>query len=126
MQINTKFNLNDYVYPIVCGGEEIWIPCTTCDGSGIVKIKNSDREFQCPDCYGNKGRNEWTTNGWHLSNYKSQVGLIRTETDKNKSKTNYMLKATGIGSGTIWKEDDLFSSKEEAQKECDLRNENNK
>ena len=39
-----------------------------------------------------------------------------------KEEYTYILKSTGVGSGTLWNENDLFSSSEEAQNECDIRN----
>lgn len=56
-----------------------------------------------------------------IKNYikQSTVGKVRVEAIEDSIEISYMLKATGIGSGTIWYEDTLFATKEEANKSID-------
>lgn len=127
MEIKTKFNLNDTVYPIVRHGYNGVKKCETCSGLGTVKINNTEKEITCPDCYGRGGHEEWIPERWVLSSDVGKIGKIDIELyakkyTSYKDEYRYMLSSTGVGSGTCWKEEDLFLSSEEAIKECELRN----
>jgi len=128
MIITTKFDLNHWVYPIVRGGYDEFIPCDVCNGEGKVIISN--KEFTCPACYGRKGRREYIEDRWNVStDCAGIIGKIDAEKygDEypNTSRTIYMLSTTGVGTGTLWPEEVLFPTKEEAQAECDKRNSQN-
>ena len=93
-----------------------------------MDIKNSDKKATCPDCSGACGSATWKKDKWFLeARYTSTIGQIQTETYGKRSEgvdgNKYMIEATGIGSGTAWKETDLFFTKEAARAECDKRNE---
>lgn len=120
MIIETKFSLNDLVYPIINRQIQVHVICPMCLDVGEVTVNNFTRI--CPECYGSL-KYEWLPTQWSivLENI-SKVGEVRTQIQENKRKIDYMLEATGIGSGSIWKEDQLFLTKEEAQEECDRRN----
>ena len=129
MKINTKYNFGDFVYPIRMGGYEKFINCELCDGIGKLTIENK-KTITCPDCYGRCGNKEYIHDKYYVSHDSfGAVGSIRTElydnkyTDK-KSEITYMLDSTGVGSGTLWKEGELFKTSDEAQAECDKRNNN--
>lgn len=61
---------------------------------------------------------------------KSIVGKIDVERYSSKHReyasckdeNKYMLESTGVGSGSVWREKDLFASEKEALEECVLRN----
>lgn len=127
MEIKTKFNLNDTVYPIIRHVYNIVKECETCSGLGTVKINNTDKKITCPDCYGRGEHEEWMPEKWVLSKYIGKIGKVYVELyakkyTSHKDTYGYMLSSTGIGSGTCWREEDLFLSSEEAIKECELRN----
>ena len=127
MEIKTKFNLDDTVYPIVRHGYDGVKMCETCNGTGIVKINNKDKEITCPDCYGRGGHKQWVLERWVLSDDigkigKVEVALYSKKYPDHKDEHRYMLSSTGVGSGTLWYESDLFISSDEAIKECELRN----
>lgn len=131
MKITTKFNLGDAVIPIQQGGCSIFIPCKTCNGTGRVTITESDENLLCPKCYGHKGKTEWQRQKWGIPYRMGIIGKIEVvlyaeeHHESHDDRTTYMISTTGVGSGTLWLEDQLFKSKEEAQKECDKRNEEN-
>ena len=131
MKITTKFNLGDAVYPIQRGGCSIFIPCKTCNGTGRITITESGENLLCPKCYGRKGSQEWQQLKWGIPFSAGTIGKIDLELyaeeyhEDHDDKTQYMLSITGVGSGTLWYENQLFLSHEEAQKECDKRNEEN-
>jgi hypothetical protein len=126
MNIEVKYNFNDWVYPIFLRREEKWIPCKSCNATGEITLLDGE-VVDCPKCYGRKGEKEWLPQKWMINeDLYGQIKNIRTELYNNKkygnSEIRYMITSTGIGSGTLWYEKDLFLTKEEAQKECDKRN----
>jgi hypothetical protein len=131
MEIKTKFNLKDKVYPIRMGGYYEFIKCQTCEGEGCVTINNTGKTIKCPDCWGTKGQSEWKQDKWYICEESyGQIGKIDIEIYdkdyyKNDCKYGYMIDTTGVGSGTVYAEDNLFKSKKTAQKECDRRNAKN-
>jgi hypothetical protein len=127
MKIETKFNLGQLVYPIAQRPGEKFVKCETCLGIGEIIINATGKERICPDCYGRRGSTEYQALEWNVCNeYASHIGKVNIELYddeyKDKNRYAYMISATGIGSGTIWYEENLFASREEAQAECDLRN----
>ena len=61
----TKVNIGQKIYgaePII---EEVTIMCNTCDGEGIVKIKNEN--FTCPKCNGLHSTIVSTVNAYKIS-----------------------------------------------------------
>jgi len=128
MELKTKFNIGDKVATIQNFSEEVFKTCLTCEGSGKIQVK--DKEFNCPDCYGNGGKEEWETKKWNISNDKGiltgydKVIKIDIDISKNEIKIRYILgyRYSESYCGTLWSEDEVFGSIEEAQLECDRRN----
>lgn len=129
MDIKTKYNFGDHLYCLSYRSKKHKIPnnCSTCKDTGKVKI--NDEIFTCPKC---RGYTYETVNGeteWYLSD-NGIVGSIRTEQYASQylheygreNEINYMLDKTGIGSGTVWKERNLFNTPEEAEIEIQKRN----
>lgn len=126
MIIETKFKFNDWVYPISLRHEDKWILCKSCNATGEITLADEE-VIKCPKCYGDKGKYEYLPVKWmiDIEDY-GQIKNIKTDLYNNKrygeSEIRYMITSTGIGSGTLWPEDVLFLTKEEAQNECDKRN----
>lgn len=129
MNFKTKYNHGDTVYPISIQREEIKVPtnCEVCGDTGEVEIKG--KNYTCPKCKGNTYHFIEGEVIWYVNTYdEGIIGNIKIEDyDKkykreNDNKISYMLDSTGIGSGHVWNEKDLFLSQEEAQKECNKRN----
>jgi len=129
MIIEPKFELEQEVYPISQSSTYDWIECPTCQGKGNVIIQGSNEEMYCPKCYGKKGHSEYRAKEWVVNyDFASKIGKIdfeiyapRYEKD-HETQRRYMLRASGVGSGTLWDEDNLFASAEEAKEECNKRN----
>ena len=51
MKIETKFNINDYVYCVRYYDEHKRFECELCNGTGNVKIEKSEKTAMCPECY---------------------------------------------------------------------------
>lgn len=137
MKINTKYSLNDRVFLIESKKEHFLLPCTACSGEGFIDLNNGKRHL-CPECYGRKSHTNYKSEKW-LPSMELTIGKITASTmniDKTGMFDNigeykegnttkeivYMAYETGIGTGTNWPENRLFSDKEQAQVECDKRN----
>lgn len=127
MKIETKFSLGDVVVPISQGSEIVGDPCPECDGTGMLALaKGGEVRCQNRHCW-NGLVNRTQVHPWAIRRDDiSGVGKISAERwmeyAREQSETRYMLAATGIGSGRLWYERDLFFNVEDAQAECDLRN----
>jgi len=124
MQIKTKYNLNDEVLAIRKAHAYVSEDCPTCKGSNRLRVVDSDRILNCPDCKFGKIDGP-STYKWQVDYLSfSKIGKIDVEIRReNESKTRYMLDATGIGSGATWPEENIFQSIDEAKLECEKRNE---
>ena len=128
MELKTKFNIGDKVTGISHYRKEVFIPCLTCDGIGEITIK--DKNFKCPDCYGEGGNTEYKTKEWNTANEEGVMSgynnVIKIDIDITKEETRirYLLgrKYSKSYSGTLWDENDLFKNVEEAELECTKRN----
>jgi len=122
MNIKTKYNLCDFVYPITKRTKKIFTTCGFCNGEGYI-IGINKEEHSCPMCHYAGGFYEMIGDIWVVyCERASKIGQIQTVTQKNKKEVNYMIEATGIGSGTNWYECYLFLTEAEAQAECDRLN----
>ena len=99
----------------------------------------SERKIICPDCL---GKLEWTvtcpsgevfqhpcrtcTYGWQTTGQVSEwgdhsrivertIGSVRVDTGDKDRPVSYMCTETGVGSGSVYDEKDLFASKPEAE-----------
>lgn len=140
MKIETKFSNGDKVFHIVNKPEAKIIPCSFCAGNR--KIKGADgKERFCPECSGNGGVTKWLPTKWQVER-KLTIGQVRAEitvkwegisdtfsnfgAQKYEHEETYMCSETGIKSGSVYDGNNLFASREEAQAECDRRNEEGK
>lgn len=138
MEIQTKYSNDDIVWLIVQQKGKQFISCSFCLGTGNIK-GNDGTERTCPDCYGHKGKTEWLDIKWQV---KGPLTIGRTGVEitgeskgfdpdsifdnygpqKYGYKEEYMCQETGIGSGKLYEVECLFPSREEAQNECNKRN----
>lgn len=111
MDIKTKFNIGERVFfPYSETTMEETI-CPACKGKKTIEIDGN--KFTCASCIDGT-ITKFRTN-FIVRN--SKIGLINTTTNKDSiTETNYMLAATGIGSGALWKEHEIFATKEECLK----------
>lgn len=123
MKIETKFSLGDKIYRIYNSKPQTWEPCVVCEGTGQIGVRG--KIFDCPECYGHRGKTVWgKENEWMVNTQSMTVGQIEAtvSTKPKDNKTQYMTRECGYPSGSFFYEDDLFSSIEDAQEECKQRN----
>lgn len=118
-KFETKFSIGDNVYVATstyCGEE---FPCSPCGATGCVTLEGE--RYLCPKC---KGAGRKTYDKYKYAVGVDVVGKIACEvTEDGPVQTNYMLRGTGIGTGTLWAEHRVFDTREGAQAACDRMNE---
>ena len=116
--LKSKYNLKQSVYSVHVSSEMEQHPCPDCDGSGYWKIEGKDKHIPCDTC--NKS---WNTGrlGVILKHKKIYIieyltiGQIRIQSGYDPE-VRYMCEETGLGSGSLWLENTLFPTREEAVK----------
>lgn len=127
MHIETKFNLGDVVTPIAQRHYPQSDPCELCGGTGRLDLVRGGT-VPCTALHCRGGQiHRMAVQKWGVeSPLTSRVGRISISVFARQSdgddETRYMIEASGIGSGQLWSGDDLFSSTDDAHRECDLRN----
>lgn len=147
MKIETKFDLGQEVHKIHSTRKEIRIPCPDCGGISEMQTP-SGGVITCDRCrhaeyhgYPKGTIPSYEDSAWHVMPSSYTVGKVsahRYDYDggdpdsgfdnyrppkPGSDKEEYMLWETGVGSGHIHYAADLFATREEAQAECDRRNE---
>jgi len=121
MDIKTKLNIGDKIFPIWLNGAEEKITCKVCNGTGEVSLGSNT--YNCPECFGDGFKTEWKPTIWRVAetpyNLKGIVRKIEVEATKKEVRVNYFPWGE---SGNFFKEEDCFGILEEAQAECDKRN----
>jgi hypothetical protein len=135
--VDTKYDYGQHLYCLTRSNVDLpAVCCDACEGEKVVVVRGE--KFSCPKC-GGKGVLVKTAHGWIVGG-SGTVGHVRATRARVDNFTNfewwepepvegslltrveYMLDSTGVGSGTIWPEGNLFPSRESAQAEADSRN----
>jgi Zn finger protein HypA/HybF involved in hydrogenase expression len=127
MDIKTKFDLGDNVIALSSMWATRKVFCLTCEQTGKVNILGES--FICPKCHGACLRDNHCGHKTFIAE-ESRIGKIEIQLLDEKYcyhghvpyKVQYMIESTGVVSGTLWNEKDLFATRKEAQAECDKRN----
>ena len=119
-----KFELGQKVYAVTSkyDNKEQHVTCDVCNSTGWVEIKGL--AYICPSC---RGKMETVYSGFKytIAYKEAEIGKIDMELYSKryerqyKSEVRYMLRETGVGSGSLWQEERLFATKAEAQEFCD-------
>ena len=130
MTIETQFEIGQQVWPIENRHKQVWNICGACDGTGQVELKNGVRT--CPECYGRRGNYRYEPTRWMLAEGRYDngglahiapltIGLIRVQLGY-QPETLLMMEETGVGSGSLWRGENVFLSESDALLECEKRN----
>lgn len=121
--LTTRFDLDQQVWKFDIEQGRVKVVCETCNGRGKVTVGARDSSVYCPDC-GAKGY-EFIDERWKTFTLRPlTVGQIRAlatistddpHTDADGNRVEYMCRETGVGSGTIHHEGDLFADSVEAE-----------
>jgi len=126
MVIETKFGNEDSVYYLNSKSElKLITVCEKCGGSGELELLNGG-SVQCNRCHGRGGESRvlWLNEPSKNTSKIGRVGaLIYGKESKNrKNKIEYMLYATGIGTGRVHNESLLFKELKECEEYCNIEN----
>lgn len=124
--INTKFSIGDTVYHAWTTTERKKHPCPDCLGSRKWLVKSpAGREYQfdCPRCSSSYQSDrdlsiEYTI--FTAAVERRTVGQVRAQSGPD-SQNEYMCLETGVGSGTLYREETLFATEEEALAAAEIR-----
>ena len=124
--LEAKFKVGQQVYAVSnkSDSRQIHVKCDVCNSTGKVKVEGRTEEYVCPACY---GRTETEHHGcmYAISYCEATIGKIEIEEyapeykNRYKSQVRYMLEETGVGSGSLWREDRLFATYDEAKEFCE-------
>lgn len=125
--IETKFSIGDLVYKAWTTTVSKQHPCPDCNGSRkwkAVSPAGGEYEFTCPRCttrFQSDRDLSLTYSEFAPSVHKLTIGSVRTDTSSTDRPVEYMCRETGIGSGTIHSEADLFPTEEEAMRAAEMK-----
>ena len=126
MIIETKFDLGQKVYKVLFIPTTLQIKCQTCDGKGQIFLHGED--FRCPKYCDNGFRKETAPPKWEVGGPfkigKVGVQFFEKPDEHNTNEITYMFYQTGVGSGTLHQEKDIFPSIDTAAREAERRNKN--
>lgn len=124
--LEAKFKVGQKVYAVSNRSDtrQKHVECDLCNSTGKVKVNGREEEYECPCCH---GRMETEHYGYKyvITYYGATIGKVSIEeyakkySRNNKSRVTYMLAETGVGSGTVWREERLFGTVEEAEEFCE-------
>jgi len=133
MEIKTKYNFGQRVQAIVQGQEQYSEICALCDGTGKVQVKTEVTNCFANGCYGNGYIRRNKASAWYIPNdadafnwsnfviQKIGVELYNPNNKKYSDKRSWIYYMSD-SNGTMWDENNIFASEEDAQRECDIRN----
>lgn len=115
MTLNTKFSIGDKVFSIGIVYEYEQQQCSMCAGNGTVPYMN--QQVICPLCRGSKTEFKAVKEVWELKDESTVTGIqVLIE--------NGIVEEYKLDNSKFVKATEIFLTKEEAQQECQKRNEN--
>jgi hypothetical protein len=129
MMYSTKFDIGQVVWAVRDTPFQQIVKCAPCGNTGAIHI--GAEEFICPKCHGKAAYAQTVGNRLYVAE-SSKIGKIQIEDESGRHrwsgdtapdcKISYMIESTGVGSGQVWDEAQLFALESEAQDFCDCRN----
>lgn len=118
MEIKARFGKGDMVFAADSEYSENWLSCPDCLGTlkWLVVFADDDSvEVPCQTCKSgwNPPNGKIKTQIWKPKVSRYTVGSVRFN-DTDKKPFSYMCEETGVGSGRIYYDEDLFTEEEPA------------
>lgn len=119
-KIETKYNIGDTVFHACTMTEQKKHPCPDCLGSRkwkAVSPAGTEYEFACPRCstsYLSDRDIALDYVEYVPSVLTRTIGSVRFDSGRDDHPVEYMCVETGVGSGSIYSETDLYPTREEA------------
>lgn len=89
-------------------------PCKSCAGSGQWRATSAEGETGHCDCPACGGRGSRALYSYGPSVCPRTIGSVRVDTSDTENPVSYMCHETGVGSGNIYRENQLFPTEQEA------------
>lgn len=127
--IETKYSVGDTVWLAATTTTQKQHNCPDCLGSRKWEAKSpagDDFTFSCPRCTANYSAHDelsltYTAHAPRVE--RLTIGSVRVntaDTERGDEPVSYMCRETGVGSGTVYRQSQLFPSKDEAEKSAAL------
>lgn len=118
--MNTKFTFGDMIVPIELKEEKSTVPCTGCEATGTILLRDG-RDHDCPVCNGSGKIRRVTGKKWcpvHplFGGTMFKVSQIAMLDDIAEGEESYCL------GNKYYDAENVFGSDEEANAECERRN----
>ena len=114
-----KFDVGDTVWVSDTMDTKHQEQCPDCLGTGkwLGTMPTGEQfDIHCQTCYGGYGSSGRVTVHAHdVRVHKMTVGSVRINTGEREHPVEYMMNETGVGSGTIWYEERVHATPEEAE-----------
>lgn len=127
--ITTKYSIDDKVFHATVTTERKQHPCPDCKGTkkwSATSPAGSEYTFACPRCAASYNNDRDLT-----LDYSASVPCVKQLTigsvqynsahGSHDHGARYMCRETGVGSGSVYNESDLFSTGEEAQAAAQIK-----
>lgn len=115
MNITTKYSIGDKVWIGRTQWQDKSIVCPECV-NGYIKIQlksGQESHAKCPVCY---GRGRYAVWDFYPSVEEFTIGSVGYDSaSPPEEQFSYMCIETGVGTGSIWYEHNIFTTKEEAE-----------
>ena len=131
-ELKTRYGIGDTVWAAQLTTERKRHPCPDCKGTTAWKALSPagyEYTFTCPRCSARYCGHREASLDYTLYVPRTEqltIGSVRVDTNDKEHPVSYMCRETGVGSGTVWYEEKLFLSSEEAlsaaQTEADQNN----
>lgn len=118
--IETKYSIGDVVYHASIRTVTKQHPCPDCKGERkwkAVSPAGAEYDFACPRCSANfQSNSDLSLKYQQFEPFTSRltIGSVRSDSHSDR-KVEYMCIETGVGSGSIYAEADLFPTEDEAR-----------
>ena len=119
MDLNIKFKIGDVVFRAGTTTEKKRHPCPDCKGEKkwrTVSPAGKEYEFNCPRCQAGYMSERDLSLDYTIHEPKVDkltIGSVRLDTYSDRP-VSYMCQETGLGSGSVHDQDDLFSTQDAA------------
>lgn len=114
------YEIGDKVYCVSTRNKEKFLDCPDCLGKKEWKTTSPagiDYSFDCPRCTAGHIHDKYKLSYYEIT-YTiviRTIGSIRIDTNDKKKPITYMCEETGVGSGSVYDEKDLFGSEAAAK-----------
>lgn len=126
--IETKYSIGDVVYQATTATELKQHPCPDCGDTRkwkAVSPAGNEYEFPCPRCSTSYQANDPLSLKYsaHVPCVNRRtIGSVRFDSESGHwGGTNYMCVETGVGGGTIYREEDLFDNEADATRAAEVK-----